>query len=451
MTESLSDHPSVEGEISLESVLQRLNSRVLMPKTAPGLEKTHQALARLDLQFPSDLQRSILVAGTNGKGSVCRLLEHFLLSYGENTFLFTSPHLVSVRERIRVNGRSVSPPKFIEAFLTVDRLTHDLDLSHFETLTVMAAWLAFDSHQQPSRTTPKWFIWEVGLGGTWDATNALPHGTSILTQIGLDHQDLLGTSIEEIAQNKLGILCPQNLVITHPIWEASLFALLNQKRNELDLQVISAANPEISSIKAGFPLPLTTITMDQTQCILPESGQRFGENLMIAIQALKCLQIPLQPGLNNLNQYYWPGRGDIVYPSTFRSPLMLSGDHNPQGIESLKELLACSLYEKIYLLVGIGQNKPADKILELLSQIPRSKILLTQSPFRGCNQYHLAQWITKGLKYIQNPQEGLRQLADKAGPKDLIVVTGSLYLVGEVYQEAINKGWLNKKQQAFFM
>ncbi|MCB0362501.1 MAG: hypothetical protein KDD35_07260, partial [Bdellovibrionales bacterium] len=361
-------------------VVKQLDSRVLMPKTAPGLAKTQQALSRLHLNYPEQSRQTILVAGTNGKGTVCRCLEHFLLAAGQKTFLFTSPHLISLRERLRINGRSVSEDEFVYAFEAIDPLTNDLGLSHFETLTIMAAWLAFRSPLGEEKD--HWFIWEVGLGGTWDSTNAIPHGTSVITSISYDHQDLLGNTLEEIAENKMGILQKQNLVIHSPTWPDSILRLFKTKQNQGELEAHTAKLPLFKS-RTSFPRSKDFLEIQGKRYLLPENGPRFAENIMISLEALTQLKVPIKAGLETLESYYWPGRGDILTSPDFQCSLLLSGDHNIAGINSLIEILQNVAYRKAHLLVGIGLNKDGDEMLRLLEKLPRSQITLIKSPFRG--------------------------------------------------------------------
>ncbi len=408
-----------------QNILDHLSQRVQMPKTAPGLEKTLQALQRLTLCWPKDLRHNILVGGTNGKGSVCRLLEHFFLAHGHRTFLYTSPHLVDIRERIRWNGKPISISDFTLAFKEVDSLTQDLNLSHFETLTVMAAWLAY---RQPIENKNTWFIWEVGLGGTWDSTNAIPHGISVLTQLGLDHQDILGPTLSEIAQNKLGILQKNNTVIVHPCWTDNLFSpLLKEKVQLLNLNLHESSTNHLGTIPF-----------------------RFYDNLCVAQTVLKALHISAEPGMASLDQYYWPGRGDWLNPPQIPCPILLSGDHNPQGIKNLLHHLNQYSYKKLHFLVGIGKGKDANQMMKQLTSVSYDQMVLTQTPFQGRSEEEWRPWTLNGFTFMSEPLDAFFYLTKNAHPQDMIVVTGSLYLVGEIYKHALKNNWLPETKKTFF-
>ena len=170
----------------------------IMPDRAPSLEPTRRGLARLGLPaFPDS--RVVIVAGTNGKGSVCACLESLLIAAGQTVGLYTSPHLVETTERFRRNGRDISPDEFTHAYLAVCERTRGLGLTHFELLTLMAYWIFVGANGTPA---VDWLILEVGLGGIWDATNAIPHRYWVITSLGYDHQNLLGSTLTEIAANK---------------------------------------------------------------------------------------------------------------------------------------------------------------------------------------------------------------------------------------------------------
>ena len=214
-------------------IIQLLESRSIMPESPPSLAPMREAFGRVLPSKNFCPEQTIVVAGTNGKGSVCAALEALFLAAGETVGLYTSPHLQQTTERIRINGATISEDLFCTAYEQVDILTHDLYLTHFEILTLMAGWLFYSHCTRLDR-----FIFEVGLGGTWDATNAIPHQHCVITSIGYDHENLLGNTLTSIARNKFGIIGPDSLVVHSPFPE-EVQTLVAEMRTDQD-----SARPE---------------------------------------------------------------------------------------------------------------------------------------------------------------------------------------------------------------
>ncbi|MCB0364987.1 MAG: hypothetical protein H6624_12045 [Bdellovibrionaceae bacterium] len=426
--------------------LSKLYSRIIMPKTAPGIEKVQRGLERLALPLSKAASRTLVVAGTNGKGSVCRTLEHFMAKAGLKTHLFTSPHLVHVQERIRIGEKCISEEDFTTAFSHVDQLTQDLDLSHFETLVLVAAWLFYQDPPGPE----DWFIWEVGLGGTWDATNAIPHEHSVVTALGFDHQDLLGNTITDIAKNKFGIFSANQNVYCLSDYPSDVQSLLSQKIEKLYLNV-HLAPPWSYQASPDFPLPIEILHCQWGTIKLPQPGRHFAENLNLSLCILDHLGIDLTFGMRALEQLYWPGRMDMLQPLATSGTLILSGDHNPLGAQMLGKTLSSVTYDRVALLVGMGKGKDRKAVLQELANIPRSQLTLTHSPFQGCEAGEFSHWLKDGCEYVRDPWQALTTLLDKCGPRDLVVVTGSLYLVGKIYSHALRANWLPLKKRGFFI
>lgn len=197
--------------MTLDEIVKKLESCGANPRATLSLAPLRQAINLLDLDKKGifadavgrDLGRSVIIAGTNGKGTVGASLEALCLAANERVGFFSSPHLLSITERIRVNGQPVSTELFLRAYEAIAEAGNQFQLSYFEMLVLMALWI-FTSGEGGAPVDR--ILWEVGLGGTWDPTNAVPHGLCIITQLGLDHQDRLGSTLAEIAQNKLGVL-----------------------------------------------------------------------------------------------------------------------------------------------------------------------------------------------------------------------------------------------------
>jgi len=408
--------------------VQFLENLQIMPKTMPGLQKIKKALEQTEWYSKINPESVIVVAGTNGKGSTCATLEALLLDAGQKVGFYSSPHLVSTNERIRMNGENISEENFVKVFEECESLIRSCDLSHFEALTLMAGHFYFSEKWNQK---VDYVIFEVGLGGTFDATNAFPHRYSVITPLGIDHASILGNTLAEIAPNKFGIVHENNLVV---------FSQLPIELNDLKNSVLKNTSSQ------GFEVPPADLDI-QKNAIEPKyilktkwghaelslKGRRAAENAMTALSTFANLGFDPSAHLKALNQVVWPGRMQKIDWPGSGCPVYLSGDHNPQGVRSLLEILKDFSWDHIHVIAGIGVDKDADEMLGELTELKNAKLYLTVTPFKGrtLNQYPKSYLDLAVLKK-ENPIEILNDVAQSASGGDLIIVTGSLYLVGEV-------------------
>jgi len=406
-----------------------------MPDRPPSLEPMQRGLTRILGKESSDRLRGVsinpkkvvLVAGTNGKGSTCATLETLLLASGQTVGLYTSPHLMEPTERIRINGKDILKQIFCDLYRDIAEKTMDLNLSHFEVLTLMAVSAFFLGQFYPPVS---WAIFEVGLGGTWDATNAIPHQTCVITPLGLDHQNLLGNSLLEISKNKFGIISKKNTVI-HTVLPKEVQPLADKIKTDTESQWIESA-PFQLKVDTQFEEPLFEIQTPWGTAPLALVGERGAQNTATALTAFHQMGFDPSQVLSSLAQVNWPGRMQKVDRSDFKCPIYFSGDHNPHGVQSLIKLLKYYSYENLWILAGVGKEKNLDGILEPLFECERSHVLLTQTPFRGRTIQDYGAWLEKAHSAYQSPLDALQTIRTLAKPKDKILVTGSLYLVGFV-------------------
>jgi len=411
-----------------ELIMKRLDDRGIMPLRVPSLKPTEEGLRRIGF-FESALYRkilrdpksSIVVAGTNGKGSVCATLERLIASTGHTVALYTSPHLVDATERIRFTEKNISKDKFCEHYRKIMELTQGLQLSHFEVLTLLAVHFFMT-------VIPDYLIFEVGMGGIWDATNAIPHGTAVIAKIGFDHERFLGSTVQEITRNKLGIVRKFNGIantkVIHLPLPQECESLVNEiqksvpsdwrKAHTLEYEVISGDPPVWKVQYNGYHSPLSLM------------GHRAVENSSLAWQVF--LELGFNSNhLGELAKVRWPGRMEML--SYKNRKLYLSGDHNPQGVDSLIEILRHFKYGGLKILFGMGKEKNKQMISKIFS-IPRSQIHLTVSPFMGLSDFgeyqNMARWS------VADPIVALDRLCEEANTDDVILITGSLYLVGKI-------------------
>jgi dihydrofolate synthase / folylpolyglutamate synthase len=395
-------------------VVKDLENLTIMPKTMPGLEKIRSAVVEKKWFHHLNPKKIITVAGTNGKGTTCAALEALLLSANQKVGLYTSPHLIQTTERIRINGVDISEADFVEVFLKNKQFIEKHQLSHFEALTLMAADYFFSQDLD-------YVIFEVGLGGTFDATNIFPNFYSVITKLGLDHQNILGQTIQDIAQNKFGIVKPDTVVVHHKL------------PPEVDvLKNTNATWFQAKAFQSVFENNQWFIETFWGKAEINLAGYRSAENAATALTVFNILGFDPKKYLMALNQIRWPGRMQKISWPNISAPVYLSGDHNPQGMQSLIEILKNYQWKTLHLIVGVGQDKSCDEMFQkLFDSLSNIKLYLTVTPFKGRSLADYPDWVaTKSIYQNENIIKILNSL--QVNQDDIVLVTGSLYLVGEV-------------------
>ncbi len=410
-------------------VVQYLEALQIMPKTMPGLEKIKRALEQTNWYKKIDPNRVVVVAGTNGKGSTCAALECLLLDAKQNVGFYSSPHLVTTTERIRINSQDISEADFVKLFHQCFDLIQKFELSHFEALTLMAGQCFFSNEW--SFLNLDFVILEVGLGGTYDATNAIPHKFCGITKLGLDHVNILGNDLKEVAKNKFGIVSKKNIVVHHPL----PIELVEQKNN-----FVKTTNSNwIES--APFDLKVKSISgvshyflhYNNRNFEINLIGERAAENIMTAIGLFEVLGFDSGDHCKSLNKINWLGRMQRIFTQNLKCPMYLSGDHNEQGVESLISLLKDFKWRELHLIVGIGVDKDSVKMLEKLSELPNMKLYLTETPFKGLKlDLYPERFLKSSIEKNSDVLELINCISKTAQAEDMVLVTGSLYLVGKV-------------------
>ncbi len=414
---------------TLQQIQDFISRGPLIPKSPPNLDRTKGAFSNLPIKELCG-QKNILIAGTNGKGTTAKTLQTLLTENNKYVGLFTSPYLVSICESIQIDGKPISEHLFIECFHHISDLHKKWNLSYFETLTLMASYLFFTNRLVPP---VEYAIFEVGMGGLWDATNVIPHNVSVITQISYDHQHLLGNTLEEIAKNKLGIIHKNNHVIGSFAFDKNpQLSLLKQQA----IQNTKATwyHPDQynyqTEIIQGQPRGFISIYNQKQEMNL--LGQRAAENSATALKCYEVLGFDAKKALKSLKKVKWEGRMHREYLPFCKCPVYFSGDHNEQGIQSLIAILNDLSYQNIYFLVSIGQTKNPKTILNYLLDVKNSKTYLTTAEFKGRTKKDYTQWLNQVNGYIESPIEALKQVCQQCQKDDLMVVTGSLYLIGEL-------------------
>jgi len=354
-----------------------------------NLNKINRFLDKIN--HPEKDMKVIHIAGTNGKGSVCAMMNAILAETGYKVGMFTSPHLVKINERFRINNKLITDKKLAKLTKKVNQLQkqHKINLSFFETLTIIA-YLYF------KEKNPDFVILETGLGGRLDATNTCSPILTIITNISLEHTDILGNTIQKIAKEKAGIIKNNIPVVTNA--SGLSLKIIKQIAKKHNSKLIKAKNNMKTNLKGTF----------QT------------ENAKIASTALKQLKIKQNYIKKGLNKVIWPGRFEK------KANILLDCAHNPAGIKALMR----SIKMKPIIIFGAMRDKNIKQMAKFLKY---KKIILTKANMAK------AQEPAKIKKYFKDPilTNNLRQAVKEAGKlkqkNDLILITGSIYLIGEIY------------------
>ena len=390
-------------------------------KTAKlGLERIRAVLDALG--NPEKAYRVVHVAGTNGKGSTCAMIAAGLQAAGIRTGLFTSPHLIEPTERLQIDGIPVSQIQFSRAFDVVHAAANTLDLdahpSYFETVAAMAFWLFRELKVETA-------VIEVGLGGRLDATNVVEPALTVITPIDLDHQVFLGDTIEAIAGEKAGILKP-GVPAVFARQRPQADAVLDARATELGIPVRRAYEFEIRDLE----IDARGSRFSAIEC--PLAGEHQVDNAVTAALALQTLGI--SPA--GIAETRWPGRLEHISPNP---DIVLDGAHNPAGARALMRYLERFYPDrKRWIIFGAMRDKAVAEMGAILFPLADELILTAADSPRSMTPEDLTALAGRG-RAAANIGAALELVAREAEADDVIIVTGSLFLVGEARAASYNR------------
>ncbi|MGD0021923.1 MAG: folylpolyglutamate synthase/dihydrofolate synthase family protein [Smithellaceae bacterium] len=395
-----------------------------------GLESIAELLSRLG--NPQNDYRTILIAGTNGKGSTATMAASILESAGYKAGLYTSPHLVDVRERIVINGKKITRNDFNQIIVNIKEKLKN-PLTYFELLTV-AAFVYFQRRKVDIA------VLEVGLGGRLDATNVCKPLVSIITNIAFDHMAYLGNTLESIAIEKAGIIKQNGICLTAAKQKNVLQVLKNicaERKANLyrlgaDIKIIKQKNSFFAYQGLYRKLNGLTISLQ---------GEHQLANAALAVAAVELsdkngLKIDNDAIRAGLKKACLDARLEVLQ----KEPLfLLDGAHNPAGINSLCRAFKKDFsYKRLILifssLIDKDYCRMLKKIAPLANRIILTKLKTTRGEASGNMRKILEKIGYKGM-VTENVGQAIRKAQSLAGKQDLICATGSLYLAGEVKQK----------------
>lgn len=410
------------------------------------LRRVEELLSRLG--SPHLRARSVHIAGTNGKGSVAIMIASALTASGYTTGVYTSPHLHTWRERIRIDGELISE---VELAALVERLKPEAEavnrkatygrLTTFELLTTLAfAHFAAEGAD--------FQVLEVGMGGKFDATNVINPEVSVITSISLDHTEVLGNSLAEIAAEKAGIIKPESVVVTYP--------QLDEAARVIEETCLKCGAP---LIKVGKDITWQSLGFSDNQQQLHINGRCGDYDLSIplvgrhqlanAATAVAALEVLIGKGFNisrssitaGLARVNWPGRLQIIS----RHPLVVvDGAHNPDAARRLREALEQYFdFDRVILVIGASDDKDIAGVVSELAPIS-DKVIVSHShhPRPMALAAIVAEFAKNGrdAQVAENIPSALSEALALAGRRDLICVAGSLFVVAEAIEQVRSGG-----------
>ena len=427
------------------------------------------ALGHPERAFPS-----VLIAGTNGKGSTAATLDSILRASGLRTGLYTSPHLIRINERIRINGEQISDDDFARLHGEVDRVAERLveraelpwHPSFFEMMTAIAF-----SHFGRERVDIA--VLEVGMGGRLDATNVVEPLVSVITDISLDHQKFLGNTVGEITREKVGIIRPGGVVVTLPQQPAANDVIGNTIL-ELDATGVSAV-PYVPPVSPGSSEHLVRVTDSgpvrsryplevmgkQILVETPLVGRHQLRNVALAIAAAEQVGKKGFTGITaasierGIRETRWPGRFQVIETRQGWPEMVLDVAHNPAGAWALRSALSERYGDRPLIFVfGAMRDKAISEMAEILFPTAERVIVTRPGNPRAASPEEILQAASRTGAEIDAVSEvtaALERARDYAGAEQaheavekstansvhgpaIVVVTGSIYLVGEAMQ-----------------
>jgi dihydrofolate synthase/folylpolyglutamate synthase len=399
---------------------------------------------------PQRKLQSVLIAGTNGKGSTAATLASIVQTAGYRTGLYTSPHLLRVNERIQINQEPISDAEFAVIYDRVEGCAQELmergelpwHPSFFEMLTAMA-------FEYFASAGVELTVLEVGLGGRLDATNIVDPLISVITDIDFDHQNFLGNTLAEIAREKAGILRPKGTVILlpqHPIVNETLGKeiMAREARAVSAVKHMPSMTPVADDLTSHTAIGKNQFTLEvmgkEIKVDFPLPGRHQLRNLALAITVAeelnKCgFRISASDVERGIRSTRWPARFQVISAEEGHPEVVLDVAHNPAGAWALRSALS-TFYEgrPLTFIFGAMRDKAIGEIADIIFPLADRVIATHAENPRAASPQQIAELgahTQTEILQAKSVPEALERACALAGSKGVIVITGSIYIVGE--------------------
>lgn len=399
-----------------------------------GLRNIKELLTRLG--DPQEQFRSVHVAGTNGKGSVSAMLYSILRAHGFRTALYTSPHILDFRERMQFNSGLISQKHLCRLAEEVRGHVEDMCLvnpeacpTFFEATTALAFLYFADMNAE-------WAVVEVGMGGRLDATNVIKPECCIITRIGLEHTDYLGDTLEKIAGEKAGIIKEGVPVVTAEEAEEALKVISSRAEEHHSRLYVVEEGKDFRLVSSDLEGTRVHLCRLGKEAQLPLLGSYQASNAAMAYMAVECLRsrgfgISDEAVLEGLARVRWPGRLELVH----RHPhLFFDATHTAQGAKVVaRDLERLMPKGRLILVIGILKDKDLRGVVRPFARISSKAFAVAPLTERAYPVEKVSQAVSEltECQTASSVVEGLRLALAEAGPMDTILVTGSIYTIGE--------------------
>lgn len=411
-----------------------------------GLERTERLLELLG--NPHKKLKLIHIAGTNGKGSTSSIIGKVLIEHGYKVGFFNSPHLEEIEETIRINDENIPEEDLVYLLEEIKPYVNKVveegykHPTEFEVLTCIMFLYLY-------RQKVDFGVIEVGLGGRLDSTNVIKPILSIITSISLDHTNILGNTIQEITNEKAGIIKEEIPVITCNQKDEALYiiknkALLTKSKltivDSKDFVFLEIVNDDIPYQRVSVNFNNNKYTLD-----LALLGKHQIINLSLAIKALEELEklnyikVDINKLYKGVKNVKWKGRLEVLKKDPF---IVIDGAHNIAGIEFLKSNIEEYFkYKNLYLILGILADKNVEEMVKIIAPLATEVYTVTANSIRATSANELKEVV---LKYNNNCisfddyNKAIQISLSKANKDDLIVASGSLYMIGEIRKKLNN-------------
>jgi dihydrofolate synthase/folylpolyglutamate synthase len=424
--------------LKIDEAINWIHSRVKFG-TRPGLMRIEKLLELVG--NPEKKIKTIHVAGTNGKGSTTSFLASILIKQGLTVGTFTSPYITKFNERIEINGNYISDAELITLVKKYQPLVAELDkdenfagITEFEIITAMA----FDYFASAEVDVA---VIEVGLGGMLDSTNVITPEVSVITTIGLDHQDILGETIEEIAAQKAGIIKENVPVVLGNITGAAKHVLLeNAQAKKSDVYQFNkdfsiTSEKEYKEWEEVFDFKNDKLEIQNIHSHL--LGHHQMENASVAIETallysdIENFELRTETIMEGVADAFWPARMEKISEKPL---IMIDGAHNPHAMLRLKENVETEFADrKIFILFSALTTKDILKMLEILVTIPNARVALTSFNYpKAVDLSTTSEYEHLPIDIISIWQFGIGDVLEKMKKDDILLITGSLYFVSQV-------------------
>jgi len=423
------------------------------PNPTMNIESMRSLLSRLN--NPHRGRPTVHVTGSKGKGTTAAMIAGVLQRAGNVTGLYTSPHLHSFTERIAIDGDHISPEEFaaglsaIKDAVEAERLSVHGDVSTFGVLTALFFWLM---RAQVPRVD--WQVVEVGLGGTFDATNVIdPPEVAVITPISLEHTAILGSTPAEIAKDKAGIIKAASTAVVAPQKDSSVIEVIGERCDEVGARLVDVASLYQYEIVEKFPFGQSFRLIgpnSERKMRTPMLGAHIVENAATAVATAEAIRargftITEQAIVDGVAHVRVPGRLEVMG----QKPLIVAdGAHNGESaaalITALREYFE---WRRLFLVIGCSQDKDVRDIGFKLAKYCELIVCCRFNNPRAMDPYQMIQeigFLGPAAVAEESVADGLETALSHAGPADLVCVTGSLYVVAEAREHILGESVISR-------